>query len=285
MLFFFHGVKLPRNEVAKAARNWQVQAAIFGMCFIALPLSGWLLVVAFGVVPSINLPSGLIAGIIFLCVLPTTVQSAVSYSSLAGGNVATSVVAAALLNLVAIILTPLLFAMLADSIGSANGNTLGSDIVIKIVLMLLLPFALGQIAQRWIGDWARRKKAALGLLDKFVISFAVYVSFSAAVEADIWMTVSGVDLLALSCGVIVLLVFAFGGSWLLGSILNLERSDRISLLFGGAQKSIATGAPMAAILFTGSEAGMVILPAIIYHQLQLIISAPIAARLASGKTS
>jgi solute carrier family 10 (sodium/bile acid cotransporter), member 7 len=64
-------------------------------------------------------------------------------------------------------------------------------------------------------------------------------------------------------------------------LLGLNHADRATLVFAGAHKSIATGAPMAAILF-GSAAGLIVLPAIIYHMAQLLVSAPVAAKLAKG---
>ncbi|MGB5076519.1 MAG: bile acid:sodium symporter family protein [Sphingorhabdus sp.] len=274
-LFFLHGLKLPREEVSRAAKAWHLQAAMLSITFVLIPIAGW------GVSRLANgwIPNILASGLLYCAILPSTVQSAISYSSIGKGNVAASVVGAALSNLLGILATPLLFALL---LGEAAGNTVGTDVVAKIVTMLLLPFALGQVMQRWLGGWAARQKALLGYFDRGVILLAVYVAFSSAVTSGALSQVRGSDLPKLLVVASLLLVFAFASAWSIGSLLKLDRPDKVSLLFAGAHKSLATGAPMAALLFPAEIAGVMILPAIFYHQLQLIASAPIAARLAKG---
>jgi solute carrier family 10 (sodium/bile acid cotransporter), member 7 len=274
-LFFLHGLKLQSEEVARAAKGWRLQVAILAFTFAAMPLAG----LAVSKVAGFWLPPLLAAGLLYCAILPSTVQSAISYASLGRGNVAASVVGAALSNLVGIIATPALFALL---LGGVAGGGLGGDVVVKIMTMLLLPFALGQAAQRWLGGWAAKEKRMLSFFDRGVILLAVYVAFSGAVSSGALALVKVVDLAELLVAASVLLAFAFGGARLAGRALKLSRADRISLLFAGAHKSLATGAPMAALLFPPEVAGVMILPAIFYHQLQLIASAPLAAHLAHG---
>ena len=272
-LFFLHGLKLPREEVQRAAKGWRLQAAMLGVTFVAMPLAGWALSKA----AAAWLSPMLTIGLLYCAILPSTVQSAISYSSLGKGNVAASVVGAALSNLIGILATPALFALF---LGATSGSELGGDVIVKIVTMLLLPFLLGQFAQRWLAGWAAREKRLLSLFDRAVILLAVYVAFSSAVSSGALARVDGVDLLELLAAVSALLVFAFVAAWALGGSMKLTRSDRVSLLFAGAHKSLATGAPMAALLFPPEIAGVMILPAIFYHQLQLIASAPLANQLA-----
>ena len=277
-LFFLHGLKLPREEVYRAAKGWRFQAAMLAFTFAVMPLAG----LAVSKVAAMWLPPLLAAGLLYCAILPSTVQSAISYSSLGKGNVAASVVGAALSNLVGIVATPALFALL---LGGLTGAGLGGDVVVKIMTMLLLPFVLGQIAQRWLGAWAAKEKRLLSLFDRGVILLAVYVAFSGAVSSGALAKVEGVDLIELLAAASVLLAFAFGAAWLAGRAMKLDHADHVSLLFAGAQKSLATGAPMAALLFPPEIAGVMILPAIFYHQLQLIASAPLAARLARLSSS
>jgi solute carrier family 10 (sodium/bile acid cotransporter), member 7 len=271
VLFFLHGLRLPQRDVLQAARSWRLQGAMLLFVFGAMPLAGLALFKTAGWM----LPTALASGILYCAMLPSTVQSAISYSSMAGGNVAASVVGAAVSNLAGIVLTPLLVALV---LGATSGVSLGGDVFLRIATMLLLPFALGQIAQGWLGGWAARQKAMLSFFDRLVILIAIYVAFAGAVaggglaSVDLWTLALLFALLAL------LLAFAFAGSWLGGGIFGLTNADRISLTFAGAHKSIATGAPMAAILF-GSGAGLIVLPAIIYHMMQLLASAPVAGRL------
>jgi solute carrier family 10 (sodium/bile acid cotransporter), member 7 len=273
-LFFLHGLRLPRRDVLDAARSWRLQGAMLLFVFGAMPLAGLLLFKGLGWM----LPAALASGILYCAMLPSTVQSAISYSSMAGGNVAASVVGAAVSNLAGIVLTPLLVALV---LGATSGVSLGGDVFIRIATMLLLPFALGQAVQGWLGAWASRQKAMLSFFDRLVILIAVYVAFAGAMSSG---GLAGVDIgtLAVLLAILAaLLAFAIGGAWLFGGLIGLPRADRISLTFAGAHKSIATGAPMAAILF-GSGAGLIVLPAIIYHMMQLLVSAPLAGRLAKG---
>ncbi|MDK2757989.1 MAG: bile acid:sodium symporter [Blastomonas fulva] len=276
LLFFLHGLRLPRAEVVIAMRNWRLQGVMFGFVFVFMPILGLAAASAQGGL----LPEGLVVGLLFLGILPSTVQSAISYSSLAGGNVAASVMASALLNLAGIFMTPLLVALL---IGAGGGAAIGSDTVLRILAILLLPFALGQLAQGWLGAWAGRNKALLSVLDRIAIVLAVYVAFSSAVAGGQMQALDWGVLGTLTAIICVMMAIAIAAAWALGGVIALPRADRISLLFAGSQKSIATGAPLAAILFVGPQAGLAILPALIYHQIQLIIAAPIASRLAKTR--
>jgi solute carrier family 10 (sodium/bile acid cotransporter), member 7 len=273
-LFFLHGLRLPRQEVVNAAKAMKLQGAMLCFTFVAMPLAGLALAKGAGWL----LPTALATGIVYCAMLPSTVQSAISYSALGGGNVGAAVVGAALSNLAGIILTPVLVALV---LGASAGIVIGSDVVVRISTMLLLPFALGQAVQHWLGGWALRQKAMLSFVDRLVILIAVYAAFAGAVSSGSLLLLESHDLLALSGLLAILLIFAFAGAWVLGGALGLQRADRVSLVFAGAQKSIATGAPMAAILF-GNAAGLILMPAILYHIAQLILSAPIAARLAKA---
>lgn len=273
-LFFLHGLRLPRQEVVNAAKAMKLQAGMLAFTFVAMPLAGLALAKGAGWM----LPTALATGILYCAMLPSTVQSAISYSALGGGNVAASVIGAALSNLAGIILTPLLVALV---LGASSGIVIGGDVVVRIATILLLPFALGQAVQHRLGGWALRQKAMLSFFDRLVILIAVYVAFAGAVSSGSLLLLESHDLLALSGLLAILLIFAFAGAWVLGGALGLQRADRVSLVFAGAQKSIATGAPMAAILF-GNAAGLILMPAILYHIAQLILSAPVAARLAKA---
>ena len=267
LLFFLNGVRLPRNEVLHGIRNWKLQGAALLFCFGAMALLG--LAAQAALAPL--LPTTLALGFLFLGILPSTVQSATAATSMAGGNVAASVVAAALLNLTGVALSPLLFALLAGSAGEIHGAA-----VLRIVSILLLPFMLGQIVQRWLRPWVLAHRSLATFMDRTAIAIAVYVAFSAAVVAGIWNLLDGREI-AIVIGVCALmLALSFGGAWALGALLGLARADRITLLFSGAQKSIAVGAPLAATLFPPAIAGMVLVPILVYHMAQLILSAWIA---------
>jgi sodium/bile acid cotransporter 7 len=271
LLFFLNGVRLPRHEVMAGLSNHRLLWPLVAWCFGAMALAGWALAVA----GQGWMPPLLALGFVYLGCLPSTVQSATAYSSLAGGNVASSVVAAALLNLLGVFITAPLFSLLAG----AGGGGFHSDGLIKVVAILLVPFILGQVAQGWLLDWVKRHRGLVTTMDRSSIAIAVYVAFSGAVAQQFWTRIDPLGWCWLAGGTALFLVFGHGGAWLLGGSLGLDRPNRITMLFAGAQKSIAMGAPLAAVLFRPDVAGVILLPILLYHLVQLVIAAPLAQRL------
>ena len=271
-LFFMHGARLSHQSVIDGLKRWRLQLAILLFGYGIMPLFG------LGLSQLLDgwLSPGLVLGLIFLAVLPTTVQSSIAYSSISGGNVVGAVIASAASNLLGVILTPLLFAALA----STQGGDAGLSAIGKIMLLLLLPFCLGQLLQNLVKGWVERHRKLVGFLDKATIVLAVYVAFSEAVTGGIWSRISAMEMGILVAAVLIFLALAFGSAWGLGRLLGKSRPDRITLLYSGAHKSLATGAPMIRILFTGPEAGAILLPLILYHQFQLMLSAVLSGRLA-----
>jgi sodium/bile acid cotransporter 7 len=272
VLFLLNGLRLPRAEVLHGMRHWRLLLPLALWCFGGMALAGfglWKLTEG-------TLQATVALGFLYLGTLPSTVQSATAYSSIAGGNVAVSVVAAALLNVLGVFVSAPLFALL----GGGDAVSLGTDGLVRIATILLLPFALGQLLQNRVGHWVRDHKTLATWMDRTSIAIAVYVAFSAAVEQGIWSLIDAGDWLELLAAIGAFLVIGFGGAWMLANLLRLSRPDAIAMLFSGGQKSIAMGAPLAAILFPPAEAGLVLLPVLLYHLLQLVLSAPIANRLA-----
>jgi sodium/bile acid cotransporter 7 len=272
VLFLLNGLRLPRAEVLRGVKHMRFLLPLALWCFAAMALAGWGLAKAGA---ALALPQQVALGLLFLGVLPSTVQSATAYSSLAGGNVAVSVVAAAVLNILGVFLSAPLFSLLAGS--AAAPFDLGA--LERVMLILLLPFAIGQLAQGRVGHLVREHKRLATWMDRLSIAIAVYVAFSGAVEQGLWQRVGPLDWVVLLGLVGVFLALGFGGAWLLGGALKLQRADRIAFLFAGAQKSIALGAPLASLLFPPAIAGLLLLPVLTYHLLQLVLSAPLASRL------
>jgi len=274
LLFLLNGLRLPRAEVLSGLGHMRFLLPLALWCFAAMGLAGWGLAKAGD---ALLLPPQVALGMLFLGVLPSTVQSATACTSLAGGNVAVSVVAAALLNILGVFLSAPLFSALAGS----DAAPFDWDALERIALILLLPFVLGQLAQGRIGHLVREHRRLATWMDRTAIAIAVYVAFSGAVEQGLWQQVdlaAWAVLLGLVC---LFLAFGFLGAWLLGGTLRLARGDRIAFLFAGGQKSIALGAPLAAVLFPPAVAGLLLLPVLTYHLLQLVLSAPLASRLAA----
>jgi len=271
LLFLLNGLRLPRAEVIRGISNVRFLAPLVLWCFGAMALAGW----GVSSVVSHWLPPLVALGFLYLGTLPSTVQSATAYCSLAGGNVAHSVVAAALLNILGVVVTAPLFTLIAGSKGAAF-DVGGLE---KIALILLLPFLLGQAAQNRFGHLVRAHRDIATWMDRVSIAIPVYVAFSGAVREGLWSLVGPTEWAILVVAVLALLAFAFGGVWALGGLAKLDRGDRIALLYSGAHKSIAMGAPLASVLFGPATAGLVLLPVLVYHLLQLMLSAPLASRL------
>jgi sodium/bile acid cotransporter 7 len=271
LLFLLNGLRLPRAEVIRGIGNLRFLLPLIAWCFGAMALAGW----GLSLLVAPWLPPLVALGFLYLGTLPSTVQSATAYCSLAGGNVAHSVVAAALLNILGVFVTAPLFSLMAGS--DAAAFDLGG--LEKVALILLLPFLLGQAAQNRFGHLVREHRDLATWMDRGSIAIAVYVAFSGAVREGLWTLIGPGEWTVLIGAVLLLLAFAFAGAWWVGGLARLDRGDRIALLYSGAQKSIAMGAPLASVLFGPTTAGLVLLPVLVYHLLQLVRSAPLATRL------
>ncbi|AZD87015.1 Sodium/bile acid symporter family [Pseudomonas chlororaphis subsp. aureofaciens] len=278
LLFFLHGAKLSREAIIAGAGHWRLHLLIFSLTFVLFPILGLTLKPLLS--PLIG--NELYLGMLYLCALPATVQSAIAFTSLARGNVPAAICSAAASSLFGIFLTPLLVTLLLNVHGDA-GSTL--DAIIKISVQLLLPFIAGQIARRWIGAWVGRNKNWLKFVDQGSILLVVYGAFSEAVNEGIWHQIPLWNLagLVLACG--VLLALALLASSLLSKLFGFNQEDRITILFCGSKKSLATGVPMAQVLFAGSTMGVLILPLMLFHQIQLMVCAVLAQRYAKRPES
>lgn len=276
LLFLVNGMRIARGEIAKGIANWRFFGPLFLWVFGVMALAGW----GLGALAATMLPPLVALGFVYLGVLPSTIQSATSYTTLAGGNAALSVVGAALINIAGVFISAPLFALLGGE-GEAN---IGSEMIARIATILVLPFLIGQAVQGWARPWIVERKSQVAWLDRIVIGIAVYVAFSGAVEEGLMTMFSAFDWAALLGLVVLLLMLATGGAWGVSGAIGYPRADRIAFLFAAAQKSVAIGAPLAAILFPAEVAGFVIAPLLLYHLLQLVWAAPLATMLARSQT-
>ena len=273
LLFFLHGAKLSREAIIAGAGHWRLHLLVFACTFVLFPLLG----LALKPLLSPLVGTELYMGMLYLCALPATVQSAIAFTSLARGNIPAAICSAAASSLFGIFLTPLLVALLLDVHGD-GGSTL--DAIVKISVQLLLPFIAGQIARRWIGNWVAANKNWLRFVDQGSILLVVYTAFSEAVIEGLWHQVPLPNLLWLVLACCVLLALTLLIVYLLGKWLGFNMEDRITILFCGSKKSLATGVPMAQVLFAGAGIGLLILPLMLFHQIQLMVCAVLAQRLA-----
>ncbi|KAB8122637.1 bile acid:sodium symporter [Komagataeibacter medellinensis] len=270
-MFFLQGARLSRRAVMEGVTGWRVHLAI-GLCTFALfPLLG----VALHTLAPDLLEEPMWTGVLFLCCLPSTVQSSIAFTSIARGNVAAAICSATLSNILGIFLTPLLVGLvLARHASTGGGGGIG-----PIVLELLVPFIVGQVAQPWIGAWAHRHKKLLSFSDRGSILVVVYTAFSEAVVQGLWHRLPPMQLGRVALVDIVILAIVLGLTRLVGRMGNFERTDRVAILFCGSKKSLASGVPIASVLFSHADVGLIVLPVMIYHQIQLFACATLARRL------
>lgn len=270
VLFFLYGSRLSTGDVLEGMRNGRLQGAIFASTFLVFPALG--LLTEFLSTPLLG--STLAAGLLYVTLLPSTVQSSIAFVSIARGNIAGAITAATVSNLIGMLATPLLVLWLMGASGS-----MGWTNIRDILILLLLPFIIGQVLHRWTGEWVRRHKKLTGLWDKGTILAVVFVSVLGATQAGVWSTVSWWMLVGVGVISVVLVVVMLAGTWWGGKVMGLDVEDRIALLMCGSKKSMATGLPMANVLFTATVVGPIVVPLIIFHQLQLMICAWLAQRL------
>lgn len=276
LLFFFHGAKLSSEAVIAGLTHWRLHLVVLGCTYLLMPLLGLAMQPVFG--PLVT--DELYLGVLFLCVLPSTVQSSIAFVSVARGNVAAAVCSASASNLLGMFLTPLLAGLILSRQGAGADASVSLDAVGKITVQLLLPFVAGQVARRWIGAWVARHKALTRFSDQSTIVLVVYTAFSAAVIEGLWREVPPGQLLALVLITSVLLALVLAITAYGSRRLGFGKEDEITIVFCGSKKTLASGVPMAKVLFATSAVGTMVLPLIIFHQIQLMVGAVIARRYA-----
>lgn len=270
-LFFLYGARLSTREALDGLKHWRLHVTVLACTFVIFPLLG---LAARGLEP-VFLSHSLYTGLLFLTLVPSTIQSSIAFTSMARGNVPAAICAGSFSSLAGIVITPLLAAALLG--GGAGGFS--ADSLVKIVLQLLVPFLAGQLARRWIGGFITRHKRILGLVDRGSILLVVYVAFSEGMVRGIWSQVSPLRLGGLLVVEAVLLAVMLLLTWYGAKALRFGRADRIAIQFAGSKKSLASGLPMASVLF-GPEASLAVLPLMLFHQMQLMVCAVIAKRRA-----
>lgn len=271
LLFFLHGAKLSREAILGGIMHWRLHVLVFCCTFVLFPLLGWALrpVLQPLVTPDLYL------GVLYLCVLPATVQSAIAFASIARGNIAAAICSASASTLLGVFVTPLLVNWLVVP-GQHAGQSL--DAVGKILLQLLLPFVIGHLMRPVVGGWVQRHAKLVKVVDQGSILLVVYAAFSAAVVAGLWRETplhALVGLIVLCC---VLLAVVLTCTTLLARKLGFNKADEITIVFCGSKKSLASGVPMANVLFPAAMVGPVLLPVMIFHQIQLMVCAHLAQR-------
>lgn len=272
VLFFVYGVRLKPEQALAGLTHWRLHLTILSLTYLLFPLIGW----ALQVLSPWPLSPALYAGVLYLTLLPSTVQSSINFTSIAKGNVAGAIVSASASNMLGVFLTPLLCWALMTTSG---GIAIDPSSILDIIGQLLVPFVLGQLSRRWTADWVAAHPR-LKLFDQGVVVLVVYSAFSAGMREHMWQQVNATDLITLLAVCLVLLAAMLWFSRWLAQRLGFNRADVIAIQFCGTKKSLATGLPMANVLFAGSPIGLLVLPLMLFHQAQLMACGSLAARYA-----
>lgn len=272
LLFFLYGARLSTQEALNGLKHWRLHLTILAFTFVVYPLIGIALRPLIAVISH-----DMYLGILFLTLVPSTVQSSVAFTSIAKGNVAGAIVSASASNLVGVIVTPLLVMLLMGTGGEVHIDT---SVFSEIALLLLAPFVLGQLTRRWVRKVAQRK--ATKVVDRGSIAMVVYSAFSKGVVDGIWSSISLWDLAFLVVFAAAFVAFMLWLTRKASQKMGFNRADTIAIEFCGSKKSLATGLPMASVIFAsgGASLGLLILPLMIYHQVQLMMCSWLAARYA-----
>ena len=276
LLFFLHGAKLSRDAIVAGLSHWRLHLVVVGTTFVLFPLLGWALKPL--LLPLVT--PMLYTGVLYLCVLPATVQSAIAFTAMARGNMPAAICSASASTLLGIVITPLLVGLLLPEAQGphAQHDTLAN--IGRIMLQLLVPFVAGHLLRPWIGGFVQRRAAVLRYVDQGSILLVVYTAFSAAVVEGLWRQLPLPALLGLVavCGVILTLALVTT-TWL-ARRLGFSKEDEITIVFCGSKKSLASGVPMAKVLFASHAVGAIVLPIMVFHQMQLMVCAVLAQRYA-----
>lgn len=274
LLFFFHGAKLARSAVVSGLVHWRLHLVILACTFVMFPLLGLLTKALFGSL--LNPALGI--GLLFLAALPSTVQSSIAFVSVAKGNVPAAVASASASQVAGVVLTPLLMSVMVG----AQGGEVPLSGISKVAVQILLPFVLGHLLRPWIGDFVARHKATIGLTDRATILIAVYSAFSSAVLEGLWSRLPPQDFALLLVVCCLMLAFALLFTSGIARVAGFARNDETVVVFCGTKKSLVQGVPMGRVLFPGPDLGLILLPIMIFHQVQLMVGAYIARRYARG---
>jgi sodium/bile acid cotransporter 7 len=273
VLFFLYGARLAPDAIWKGVAHWRLQSLIFASTFMLFPVMGlgvaWLL--------RGHMPPEVITGLLFLCLLPSTVQSSIAFTSIARGNVPGALCAASLSNVLGVVLTPILVSQLLPAASGGFSLKALEDIATQI----LLPFILGQAARPWIGAWLLRHPVWTAIVDRGSVLVVVYAAFSAGMVAGIWHQLSPLSLGAVLAIDLAMLALVIMTTTFVSRAAGFSTEDEIAIVFCGSKKSMAGGIPMATILFPGHAVGLIVLPLMLFHQAQLFVCATLARRYAA----
>lgn len=291
VIFFFYGLRLDWPEIWSGLTNWKLHLVVLTGTYIFFPLVILLSMKIFYRIPTPeditrliseglggghSLKTGLWLGTFFLAALPSTVSSSVVMVNIAKGNIPGAIFNASLSSILGVFLTPLWMGIFIT--GETGGHDF-SNVLLKLILQVLVPVILGIVLHRWFGSFSKRHGKTLKRFDESIILLIVYTSFCQSFEDDMFSGLSTKVLFILGAAMVALFFVAYGVLTLICHLLHFNRGDRITATYCGSKKSLVHGTVMSKVLLGDPRlAGILILPTMIYHALQLIILSIIAQK-------
>lgn len=273
LIFFFYGLKLRTEEIKSGLKNWKLHLVVQGSTFVLFPL----IILAFYPLFQNTSHELIWFSFLFMAALPSTVSSSVVLVSLAKGNVPAAIFNASISGIIGILLTPL---WVTPFIQETNIDYDFSTIYSKLFLEIVVPLILGLLLRRFFGKYARKHVRTLGLFDKFVILLIIYKSFVHSFEDQVFSQVKTIELFVITAVVIALFFFMYYVTGWIGKRLNFSREDQITTQFCGTKKSLVHGTVFSEALFGQSSViGIILLPLMIFHALQIFIISIFATKM------
>ncbi len=273
IIFFFYGLKLNPEKLKSGLSNWKVHTVIQLTTFVLFPL----IVISLGWLFNVDTSSLTWLGIFFLATLPSTVSSSVVMVAISGGNLPAAIFNASISSIIGIFITPLWMSRLLKN---QDANFDITPIILRLCLEVLLPVIVGFFLHKKWGARTERHNSTLKLFDQVIILLIVYTSFCESFAGNMFRDQSPVEIVELGLLMLLFFAFMFGIMLLVSRWLGFNRPDTITVLFCGSKKSLVQGAVMGKVLFPNPVMlGVVLLPLMMYHALQLMAGSMIAQQM------
>ncbi|SFW28635.1 bile acid:sodium symporter family protein [Cellulophaga fucicola] len=274
LIFFFYGLKLSPSKLKAGLKNWKLHILIQASTFILFPL----LVLLVRPLLQSQEQETIWLAFFFLAALPSTVSSSVVMVSIAKGNIPAAIFNASISGIIGILVTPLWMGLFVTSDQAGFSFV---DIYTKLIVQIILPVVVGVLLQRYLGDFAQKHSSKITLFDKSIILLIIYKSFASSFNDKIFSTVSMLDLVLILLGVLILFTIAYFSTGFIASKLNFNKEDLITAQFCGTKKSLVHGTVFSKIIFGNMAViGIVLLPIMLFHAIQILIISVVATKLA-----
>lgn len=272
LIFLFYGLSLSTEAIKSGLKNWKLHISVQASTFILFPL---LILPFFPLVKDTSYELLWLA-FLFMAALPSTVSSSVVMVAMAKGNLTGAIFNASISGIIGIILTPL---WLMPFIKQTDVPFDFSSIYIQLISEIVIPLVMGLVLRKFLGAWAQKNKVTLNKFDKLIILLIIYKSFVHSFEDQIFSSVSILEMLIMLGLVLILFFIIYATTGWIGKLLKFNHADQITNQFCGTKKSLVHGTVFSETLFGQTNiVGIMLLPLMMYHALQILIISVIAAK-------